>query len=106
MLWIEDTIENIPAHPFFTNSIIDMASFVNLHKVIIKNAFFILDTRIGPQAFSHNRCTIRQNVFFNVKNGPIQDSILFKLVLGLLVLVPLSKVALNQSFFFFLKFFK
>ncbi len=39
MLWIEDTIENIPAHPFFTNSIIDMASFVNLHKVIIKNAF-------------------------------------------------------------------
>jgi hypothetical protein len=39
MLWIEDIIENITAHPFFTNSIINMASFVNLHKVIIKNAF-------------------------------------------------------------------
>jgi hypothetical protein len=39
MLWIEDIVESIPAHPFFTNSIVDMASFVNSHKVIARNAF-------------------------------------------------------------------
>ncbi len=39
MLWIEDILESIPTHPFFTNSIVDMISFVNLHKVIVKSAF-------------------------------------------------------------------
>jgi hypothetical protein len=39
MLWIEDNVESIPAHPFFTNSIVDMASFVNIHEVIPRNAF-------------------------------------------------------------------
>jgi hypothetical protein len=37
---------------------------VNLTLSHVTQTFFMLDTRIGPQAFSHNSCTIRQNVFF------------------------------------------
>jgi hypothetical protein len=43
VLWIEDIIESTPTPPFFTNSRIDIASFVNLYKVVVKrNAFSTL----------------------------------------------------------------
>jgi hypothetical protein len=37
-------------------------------------------------------CIVGKNVFFNVKKGPIQGSIWFKMVAGLLITGPLSKV--------------
>jgi hypothetical protein len=40
ILWIANIVESKPTPLFFTNSIIDMASFVNPHKVVAKrNAF-------------------------------------------------------------------
>ncbi len=40
ILWIENIVESTSAPLFFTNSKIDMASFVNPHKVVVKtNAF-------------------------------------------------------------------
>ncbi len=60
------------------------------------HTFLISDLQIQPQAFRHTHCISRKkNVFFNVKKGPIQGSICFKLVLELLVLLTLSKMALR-----------
>ncbi len=70
----------------------------NVHLILshVNHTFLILNPPIGPQAFRHTRCTLRFFIFFwNVKKGPIQHSICFKLVLGLLVLGSLSKVALK-----------
>jgi hypothetical protein len=53
-------------------------SKVNLILSHINNAFFILDTQIGPQTFRHTYCTLRKKVFLNVKKGSIQGSICFK----------------------------
>jgi hypothetical protein len=40
MIWLEDILKSTPALPFLTNFRIDMASFVNPHKVVgRKNAF-------------------------------------------------------------------
>jgi hypothetical protein len=40
MLWIEDIGESTQASPFFINSKVDMASFVDLQKLVAKrNAF-------------------------------------------------------------------
>ncbi len=40
MLWIEDIVESTQPSPFFINSKIDMVSFVDPHKVVIRrNAF-------------------------------------------------------------------
>jgi hypothetical protein len=52
--------------------------------------FVISDPWIGPQAFRHTNCTLRKNVFINLKKGPIQGSICFKLVLRLLNEVQFS----------------
>ncbi len=54
-------------------------------------------TKLQPQAIRHTPCTISKKMFFfkNVKKDRIQGSIWFKLVLGLLVLGPLSKMALS-----------
>ncbi len=41
MLWIEDIVESTLTPPFLTNSRVDMANFVDLHKVVDKNAFSI-----------------------------------------------------------------
>jgi len=40
MLWIEDVIESTPTPSFLTNSTIDMADFVDPHKVVIKRSAF------------------------------------------------------------------
>ncbi len=43
MLSIEDIVQNTQAPPFLTNLKVDMASFIDPHKVIIrKNAFLTL----------------------------------------------------------------
>jgi hypothetical protein len=34
MLWIEDNFENTPSFSFLTNSRVDMADFVNRHKMV------------------------------------------------------------------------
>jgi hypothetical protein len=70
---------------------------INLTLSHVNQTFLILDPQIGPQAFRHTPCAIRKNVLFNVKKGPIQGSIWFKLVPRLLVPGPLSKVALRSS---------
>jgi hypothetical protein len=58
----------------------------------------ILNPWIEPQVFKHTYPTLGKNVcFLNAKKGPIQATICFKLVLGLLVFGPLSKVALICS---------
>ncbi len=36
MLWIKDIAESTKAPPFLANSEVDMASFVDLHKVVVK----------------------------------------------------------------------
>jgi hypothetical protein len=64
----------------------------------INHTFFILDPQIGPQTFKHSHSTIGKNGFSNVKKGPIQGSIWFKLVPELLFLGPLFKVALKMNF--------
>jgi len=57
---------------------------VNLILSHVNHTFFILDIRIGPQAFKHIHCVPQEKVFLeNVKKGLIQDSICFNLVLGL-----------------------
>jgi hypothetical protein len=61
----------------------------------VNYAFFILNNLIEHQAFRHTHCTIEKNVSFNVKKGPIQGSICFKLVPELPVPGPLSKVTLS-----------
>jgi hypothetical protein len=70
---------------------------INLILSHVNHIFLILDPQIRPQAFRHNHCTFFLNVIFNVKKGPIQGSICFKLVPTLLVPGPLSKVALNMT---------
>jgi hypothetical protein len=65
---------------------------VNLIVSPTNHTFLILDLQIEPQAFRHTHCTLKEKKI-NLKKGPIQGSICFKLVLGLLVLVPLSKMA-------------
>jgi hypothetical protein len=67
---------------------------VNLIISHINQTFWILVLWIGPQAFRHTHCTNRKKCFFNVKKGSIQGPIWFKLILGLLVLGPLSTMAL------------
>jgi hypothetical protein len=42
MLWIEDIVKNTLALPFLTNSKIDMVSFVDHPKVIVKRMHFSL----------------------------------------------------------------
>jgi hypothetical protein len=50
-LWIEGTIESTQAPPFFINSRIDMASFVDPHKVIVTSAFLALPSaQIGGES--------------------------------------------------------
>jgi hypothetical protein len=39
MLWIEDIVESTPTLPFWTNSRVGMASFVDPHKVVVGSAF-------------------------------------------------------------------
>ncbi len=36
MLWIEDIVESTKVPPFWTKSKVDMASFVDPHKVVAK----------------------------------------------------------------------
>jgi hypothetical protein len=40
MLWIDDIVESTSAPPFLTNSRIDMASFVDPHKVVARRNVF------------------------------------------------------------------
>jgi hypothetical protein len=40
MLWIENIVENTSAPPFFTNSRIDIASFVDPHKAVARRNVF------------------------------------------------------------------
>jgi hypothetical protein len=68
---------------------------INLIPSHVNHTFFILDLQIGPHAFKHTYCTLRKNVFFNVKDGSIQGSICWQLVPGLLVLAHLSKMTLS-----------
>jgi hypothetical protein len=39
MLWIENIVESNSTSPFFTNYRFNMASFVNLHKVVARSSF-------------------------------------------------------------------
>jgi hypothetical protein len=41
MLWIKDIVESTQAPPFLTNSRIDMASFVDPHKVVVRRSAFL-----------------------------------------------------------------
>jgi hypothetical protein len=69
---------------------------VNLIFSHVNHTFFILDHWIGPKPFRHS-LYLRKIGFFNLKKGPIQGSICFKLIPGLLVPVPLSKVILRPT---------
>jgi hypothetical protein len=40
MLWIENIVESTSTPPFLANSGVDMASFVDLHKVIARKCIF------------------------------------------------------------------
>ncbi len=59
---------------------------VNLVLSHVNHIFLILDPQIGHQVFKHTHCILKEKLFFfNVKKSPIQGSICFKLVPGLLV---------------------
>jgi hypothetical protein len=68
-----------------------LKSKVNLILSHVNHTFFILNSQIGPQAFRQSHYTLRKKKI-NVKKGPTQGSICFKLVPRLLVPGPLSKV--------------
>jgi hypothetical protein len=40
MLWIEDVVENTIALPFLTNSRVDVLSYVDPHKVVVRRNTF------------------------------------------------------------------
>jgi len=42
MLWIEHNVGSTPTPPILTNFKVDMAGFVDLHKVVVRNACFVL----------------------------------------------------------------
>jgi len=42
MLWIEEIVESKPAPQFLTNSRIDIAGFVNTHKVVVNGNTFLV----------------------------------------------------------------
>ncbi len=69
---------------------------VNLILSHVNHTFLKLDLQIGPHTFRHIDYTLGF-FFYNVNKGPIQALICFKLVLGFLVLRPLSKVALKYT---------
>jgi hypothetical protein len=64
-------------------------SKLNLIFLHVNHICLILDFQIGPQTFRHAHCTLGGNVFKKVKKVPIQGSICFKFVLGILILEPL-----------------
>jgi hypothetical protein len=66
-------------------------SKVSLILLHVNHTFFILDLWIEPQAFRHIHNTLGKFGFLNVKKGPIQGSICFKLVPELLIPRPLFK---------------
>jgi hypothetical protein len=41
MLWIEHIVQSTQAPPFLTNLKVDMASFIDPHKVIIRKSAFL-----------------------------------------------------------------
>jgi hypothetical protein len=71
---------------------------VNLIFSHVNHNFLILDLGIEPQTFRHSlekKCFFEWEERSNVKKGPMQGSICFKLVPGLLVLRPLFKVGMS-----------
>lgn len=52
----------------------------------VNDTFSILNLRIGPQGFEHTHHTLKILLIFNMKKGPIQASICFKLIPELLIL--------------------
>jgi len=76
-------------------------SKVNLILLYNESHIFILDPQIGPQAFRHTHCTLGKSVFFNMKKGPTQGSICFKLVQGFWSLDPCLKWPLLMVFSMF-----
>ncbi len=69
---------------------------VNILLSHVNHTFFILDLPIEHHTFKLTNCTLEnKNKNCDVKKGPIQGSIYFKLVHMFLVLGPLSKVALK-----------
>jgi len=57
----------------------------------VNHTFFISVPQIEPPTFRHIHCTLGKS-FFNLKKGPIQSSICFKLVL-----TPLFKVVFTTQ---------
>jgi hypothetical protein len=55
---------------------------VNLILSHVNHTFLISDLGIGPHAFRHTHCILGKSIFLNVKKGPIQISISFKLLPG------------------------
>jgi hypothetical protein len=49
MLWIKDIVDSTKAPPFLANSKIDMASFVDLHKVVVKRISTFPDLQKIPK---------------------------------------------------------
>ncbi len=58
--------------------------------------FWLWTLKLDPKPLN-TYCTLRKNVYFNVKKGPIEGSICFKLVPGLLFPGPLFKVVLVRA---------
>jgi hypothetical protein len=42
MLWIEHNVGSTPTPPILTNFKVDMAGFVDLHKVVARSVCFVL----------------------------------------------------------------
>jgi hypothetical protein len=51
-LWIEDIVESTPTPPFFINFKVNMANFMDPHKVVVGNDPKPLNTLILPLSVS------------------------------------------------------
>jgi hypothetical protein len=61
ILWVEEIVESKPAPQFLTNSRIDIAGFVNSHKVVVSgNAFLVVQVhqiQVNPKKNKKNKKT-------------------------------------------------
>ncbi len=80
MLWIEEIVESKPAPQFLTNSRIDIAAFVNTHKVVVSgNAFLVVQRQVNPKKNKKNLKTWKKarrpkvNLIFSHVNHTFLD---------------------------------
>jgi hypothetical protein len=63
VLWIEDIVESTQAPPFLTNLKIDIASFVNPHKVVVRRNVFLTFSNAQNESESKGGIESKKSIF-------------------------------------------